>query len=269
MASSLSTIVAKDGTPTTIAGGLLAVDKSGAGTGPFFAAQTLVDTQGVNTATIKAATTAVASGDTALAVGLHPTSPLPAGTNVIGHVIVDTLPSGAVTNTGTFATQSAITAAAAALADGSLVTLGAKADAANAATDTTAISAISILKQISKTLQTATAAATPAKAFSAASTNATSLKASAGTIYAIVAINTTATLYYLKLYDKATAPTVGTDVPIQTYPVPANTSGAGEVIPCPVGMAFANGIAWALTGGLADADTSNAATGIAINFQYK
>lgn len=105
MASSLSTIVAKDGTPTTIAGGLLAVDKSGAGTGPFFAAQTLVDTQGVNTATIKAATTAVASGDTAIAVGLHPTSPLPAGTNVIGHVIVDTLPSGAVTNAGTFAVQ--------------------------------------------------------------------------------------------------------------------------------------------------------------------
>ena len=94
MASSLSSIAAKDGSTATISGGILAVDKSGAGTGPFFQAQTLVDTQGVNTATIKAATTAVASGDTAIAVGLHPTSPLPAGTNVIGHIIVD---SGTVT----------------------------------------------------------------------------------------------------------------------------------------------------------------------------
>jgi hypothetical protein len=44
----------------------------------------LVDTGGTNVGTIKAASTAVASTDTALAVGLHPTSPLPTGSNVIG-----------------------------------------------------------------------------------------------------------------------------------------------------------------------------------------
>jgi hypothetical protein len=52
--------------------------------------------------------------------------------------------SQAVTNAGTFATQSAAT-----VADGADVTLGAKADAKNTATDTTAVSAISLLKEIS------------------------------------------------------------------------------------------------------------------------
>lgn len=44
----------------------------------------LVDSAGVNVATVKAASTAIASTDLPLAVGLHPTSPLPAGTNVLG-----------------------------------------------------------------------------------------------------------------------------------------------------------------------------------------
>ena len=46
----------------------------------------LVDTAGTNLGTIKAASTAIASTDTALSVGLHPTSPLPTGSNVIGAV---------------------------------------------------------------------------------------------------------------------------------------------------------------------------------------
>lgn len=82
MASSLSTIVAKDGTPATIAGGILAVDKSGAGTGPFFAAQTIVDTQGVNTATVKAASATAVATDTSIVTQLNPNSPgiIPTGT---------------------------------------------------------------------------------------------------------------------------------------------------------------------------------------------
>lgn len=59
----------------------------------------------------------------------------------------------AVTNTGTFATQSAITAASTALADGSMVTLGTKADAKSTATDTTSITVMSVLKQISASVQ--------------------------------------------------------------------------------------------------------------------
>jgi hypothetical protein len=79
MASSLSNIAAKDGNAASVSGGILAVDKSGAGTGPFFAAQTLVDTQGVNTATIKAASTAPVGGDTALVVAISPNSVNPNG----------------------------------------------------------------------------------------------------------------------------------------------------------------------------------------------
>jgi hypothetical protein len=44
----------------------------------------VVDSTGANAATVKAASTAIASTDKPLAVGLHPTSPLPAGTNIIG-----------------------------------------------------------------------------------------------------------------------------------------------------------------------------------------
>lgn len=69
-----------------------------------------------------------------------------------------------VTGTGTFATQSAVTAASGSIAsgaiasgacasgcvaDGGVVTLGAKADAKNSATDTTAITAMQVLKEIS------------------------------------------------------------------------------------------------------------------------
>lgn len=103
----------------------------------------------------------------------------------------------------------------------------------------------------------ASGGATPFRLVSAATTNATSLKASAGTLYALVATNTNAAARYLKLYDKATAPTVGTDTPVLTICVPGNTAGAGVVLPIPAcGLAFANGIAYATTTGAADSDTA-------------
>lgn len=58
-----------------------------------------------------------------------------------------------VVGTGTFATQSAITAALNSLADGSLVTLGAKTDAKSTATDATSVTAMQVLKQISASVQ--------------------------------------------------------------------------------------------------------------------
>lgn len=67
---------------------------------------------------------------------------LPAGTNVIGHIIVDTGSTTAVTG------NVAVTEA-----DGANVTLGAKGDAKSTATDTTAITIMSVLKQISASVQ--------------------------------------------------------------------------------------------------------------------
>jgi hypothetical protein len=94
---------------------------------------------------------------------------------------------------------------------------------------------------------------------SAATTNATSTKASAGAIYEISASNMTAAIKYLKLYNKASAPTVGTDVPVLTIPIPANGFVAvpfGEL-----GKVFATGIAFAITGAQAIADTTALAAG--------
>ena len=97
---------------------------------------------------------------------------------------------------------------------------------------------------------------TPFKLISAASTNATVVKASAGNLDTITAISLAdETVRYLKLYDKATAPVVGTDVPVLTIPVPTNLKGAGIVIPVASGIKFLNGISLAITSGVADSDT--------------
>ncbi len=90
-------------------------------------------------------------------------------------------------------------------------------------------------------------------AISAATTNATSVKASAGTINTLSATNINAAARYLKLYDKASAPVVGTDTPAAVFLL---KPGETTVIPCgPAGRGFSTGIAYALTTGLADADT--------------
>jgi|SRR5581483_7422378 len=116
-----------------------------------------------------------------------------------------------------------------------------------------------------------TGGATPGKLISAASTNATSVKASAGTLYTLTVSNVNAAMRYLKLYDKASAPTVGTDTPVQVFGIPGNTAGAGIVVPIPAcGIAFATGIAFALTTGIADADTGAVgASDHAVSYSYK
>lgn len=97
---------------------------------------------------------------------------------------------------------------------------------------------------------------TPARLVSAASTNATSVKASAGAVGFIYAVNLNAAVRYLKLYNKASSPTVGTDTPIATLPIPASTTGAGFMLAMPGGVAFTTGIAYATTTGAADSDTA-------------
>jgi hypothetical protein len=104
---------------------------------------------------------------------------------------------------------------------------------------------------------------------SAASVNSTLVLAGWRTLESITVINTTAAIYYLKLYNKATAPTCGTDVPIQVYPIPASTAGNGVSIPLGVGLGFPLGLGFCLTGGVADNDTTSAATGVIINMGYK
>lgn len=99
---------------------------------------------------------------------------------------------------------------------------------------------------------------------SAATTNGTNVKASAGTVYNITCSNTNAAVRYLKLYDKATAPTVGTDTPIWTLAIPPNSGGYS--VPLPVGLKFANGIGFGMTVNAADADSTAVAAGDLVGF---
>lgn len=109
---------------------------------------------------------------------------------------------------------------------------------------------------------------TPSKLISAAATNATVIKASAGTIGYLTASNINAAPRYLKIYNKATAPTVGTDVPVHTFIIPGNTAGAGTNIPLPPqGIALSAGISFAITTGVLDADVGAvAAAELVINY---
>lgn len=75
MTASLSIIAGKDGTGTTISGGIQALDLSGAGTGPWSFANIIVDgTSGSNRAAVKAASTAPVATDPALVVSISPNS---------------------------------------------------------------------------------------------------------------------------------------------------------------------------------------------------
>lgn len=111
---------------------------------------------------------------------------------------------------------------------------------------------------VSPTASSASLTNTTARVLSAATTNATSVKNAAGNLYNIVLTNSSAAAKFFKLYDKATAPTVGTDTPKSTLVIPANGQLiVSNVIP----DRFGTGIAYAITGAVADAD----ATAVAAN----
>lgn len=109
---------------------------------------------------------------------------------------------------------------------------------------------------------------TPYMLISAATTNGTSVKASAGTLGTLVATNNHASnIAYLKLYNKASAPTVGSDTPVQVYTLAAG--GGGVAITFPTGLSFSSGIAFAITGGMATSDTAAVgAAQVAVSLGY-
>jgi hypothetical protein len=81
--------------------------------------------------------------------------------------------------------------------------------------------------------------------------------------------NTTTTTYYMKLYNKATAPTCGTDTPVMNIPLlPTSATANGQIAMGFDNTKFSLGIGFCITGALADNDNSNAATGIAVNIGY-
>ncbi len=83
------------------------------------------------------------------------------------------------------------------------------------------------------------------------------VKATAGQVYWIHAINTTAAIVFLKFYNATVASViVGTTVPDLTFPVPGNsTTGAGFTLSIPNGIEFGTAITIAATTGVADNDS--------------
>lgn len=102
----------------------------------------------------------------------------------------------------------------------------------------------------------------------AASTNATNVKGSAGRIYQIIGYNAANALRYLKLYNKAAAPTVGTDTPVKTIALPPQS--AFVIDNADLGRYFSTGISFALTVNVADSDTTALTAGdvVALNVDY-
>lgn len=101
----------------------------------------------------------------------------------------------------------------------------------------------------------------PYKLVSAATTNATLVKAGPTTVSMLTGSNVNAAARYLKLYDKATAPTVGTDEVAYTFILPGATTGAGSNVPLARELHFVRGFGLATTVEATDAG----ATGVAAN----
>jgi hypothetical protein len=83
------------------------------------------------------------------------------------------------------------------------------------------------------------------------STNATSVKNSPGTVFNLIIHNTHGgggggSAIAFRLYNKATAPVVGTDVPMIIIHVP---SGSSKEINFTSGVTLPDGIAYSITGG--------------------
>ena len=100
----------------------------------------------------------------------------------------------------------------------------------------------------------------------AGTTNATLVQGNDATVLGVIGYNAAAANRFLKLYDKKTAPTVGTDTPRLTICLPATTAFA-----IPLDDYFGSGVGFAITTGVADADTgaATAADILGLNIRYR
>jgi hypothetical protein len=106
--------------------------------------------------------------------------------------------------------------------------------------------------------------ATPYFLNSAATTNGALVLTGTSNVSSFYATNEGATVAYIKLYNKATAPTVGTDVPEMIIPVPAAVSGVPGVANPNIGFhgfRFALGLGIAITANAVHTDTTAVAAG--------
>jgi len=93
------------------------------------------------------------------------------------------------------------------------------------------------------------------------------IKAGGGNVFGYFIANNAATVRYVKFYDKLTAPTVGTDTPLLTLPIPASSAANYYLGP---GVQFSAGIGIGATTLVADSDaTAPTANDVVVNIFYK
>jgi hypothetical protein len=221
---------------------------------------------------------------------------LPAGTNVIGHVINDSGSTTAVTGNVTVVQPTGTNLHAVLDANsgvdigrltanqsvnvtqiaGSAVTTGngtaAGSQRVTIASDSTgSIAATQSGTWTAQPVPGTTNGASTCVAQSAASTNATNCKASAGLLYGVEVINTTSTIYYLRLYNLSSSPTCSSATGfIRTIPIPHGSgAGAGIANFYTVGETYGTGIGFCLTGGGSGTDNTNAAVGVYVSLHFK
>jgi hypothetical protein len=152
------------------------------------------------------------------------------------------------------------------------VSLSITGTAGTPATDVLSIQGVSsgVSVNTTRTLASASGGLTLARVFSAATVNSTNVSSSSKTIYSGAIINSDTTAIYFKLYNKATAPTVGTDTPILTIMVPATSTVSFSNFIGDNGLYFSSGIGFGITGSIGDSDTTVVTVGkILVQFYYK
>jgi hypothetical protein len=105
---------------------------------------------------------------------------------------------------------------------------------------------------------TSTTGTAVAKINAAATTNATLVKSTSGRLYGYHLTNTSAATKYVRIYNLAAAPTVGTSVPTMIIPIPPNAS---TILTHTIPIAFTTGIAYSITGSYPDLDATAVAVG--------
>jgi hypothetical protein len=244
MTGAVGTNVIKDGNGAAIVGGVRMFDVSGTGAGPWVAMSVLSDLTG-------------AAVDPTTSVGVQ--GPGAVGAAVVGGPVliggVDASGNAQMFSTGANATD-------ASLSKGLFV--------ANAVMDSTGKwwrqRADKSGNVFTVPVASAEGGATISRTNSAGSNNSTSLKASAGKVIFASGFNVAAYPVYLKFYNKATAPTPGSDVSVWVEGIAA---GVRFDVQPPPGINFATGIAFAIVKGIAESDnTAVLANDCVVNIGY-
>jgi len=190
-------------------------------------------------------------------------NPLPAGTNVIGHVIADSGSTTAVTGNVTVVQPTGTNLHV--VLDTTSTTAVTQATAANL--NATVVGTGTFAVQNTPVVPTS-GGASIYHAVSAGSTNAVNLKASAGQVYGWSIFNNAGYPVYIKLFNNTNTPPVpGTDTVVKTIGCQAGVSVEGSI---EAGLPFSVGIGIAIVKGIADANsTAVLASDCVVDIYYK